>query len=300
MKCLFAITFTVFCWSPYLKASTLNIGDKGIYGDDNRSLISELNKEDNKLQIENSRAILAQVPKWRVTHEDQKSISIKTRSLGSGMNFCADEKFSELPLTSSCSAFLVGPDLILTAGHCLKDKYECQNNYWILDYNDSSFFEGADGTIDFLKDNIVSCVQIISSSENPKLDYALVRISRKITDRFPLKIRRSGIVDSVDLLYVVGHPMGLPKILTDQAKIRDNSNTYSFITNADTFSGNSGSPVINAKTQVVEGILVRGGDDFKLDTDLGCNRSYHCLDNECKGETVQRSSVLPVKLIPKI
>ncbi|MBC7538691.1 MAG: trypsin-like peptidase domain-containing protein, partial [Bacteriovorax sp.] len=263
-------------------------------------LVSELDGQFNEIQIEQSRAVLAQVPKWRITSEDKTSISIKTKSLASGMNFCSDEKFSDLPLVSSCSAFLVGPDLLLTAGHCVKDKSDCQNSYWILDYNDIAGFDNSTGTTVFQKDNIVTCAQILSRSENPKLDYALIKLNRKITDRTPLKIRRLGTVDSADSLLVIGHPMGLPKIMADQALIRDNSLTYTFVTNADTFSGNSGSPVINPATQMVEGILVRGDEDFKMDLDLGCNRSFHCYGPECKGETVQRTTVLPLKLIPKI
>jgi hypothetical protein len=274
--------------------------DKGIYGDDNRRLVEELDKQFDALQIEHSRAVLAQVPKWRVTSEDTTSLSIQTKSLTSGMNFCSDEKFSNLPLISSCSAFLVGEDLMLTAGHCVKDKYECQKNYWVLDYDDASGFEGASGAVVFKKEKIVTWAQVLSWSENPKLDYALIKLNRKITDRTPLKIRRTGTVDNNASLLVIGHPMGLPKIMADQAMIRDNSLTYTFVTNADTFSGNSGSPVINPETNLVEGILVRGDEDFRMDINLGCNRSNHCLGSECKGETVQRTTVLPLKLIPKI
>lgn len=273
--------------------------DKGIYGDDNRRLVSEIDPESEKEQIAEAHVVFAQIPKWRITSEDGDSISIQTKSLASGMNFCPDEKFSDLPITSSCSAFLVGPDLILTAGHCVKDKYECQKNFWVLDYNDASGFVGTSGSVNFSKSNVFSCSQIISSAENQKLDYALIKLDRKV-DRSPLKIRRSGKIDNKDSLLVIGHPMGLPKILTNEAIIRDNSLEFTFKTNADTFSGNSGSPVINPKTQLVEGILIKGDEDFEMDIETGCNRSFHCFANECKGETVQRITTLPLKLIPKI
>ncbi|MDD4972942.1 MAG: serine protease [Bacteriovorax sp.] len=298
---LIAALTTLFCSMGTQAHSIWDYSfDKGIYGDDNRRLIEELDKQIDVEQIEQSKAVLAQVPKWRVSSEDTTTISIQTKSLISGMNFCADEKFSDLPLISSCSAFLVGEDLLLTAGHCVKDKYQCQKNYWVLDYNNASGFEGPNGTVVFKKENIVTCAQILSWSENPKLDYALIKINRKITDRTPLKIRRNGAVDKNDSLLVIGHPMGLPKIMADQARIRDNSLTYTFVTNADTFSGNSGSPVINPNTKLVEGILVRGDEDFRMDINLGCNRSNHCQGPECRGETVQRTTVLPLKLIPKI
>ncbi len=274
--------------------------NKGIYGDDNRRLISDLNPEQESIQITQSRSVLIQIPKWRVTSEDTDNISIQTKSLESGMNFCSDEKFSEMPLVGSCTAFLVGPDLLLTAGHCIKDKYECQKNYWALDYNDSLGFMGTDGVVTIKKENLITCAQLVSQSENIKLDYALIKINRKLSERAPLSIRRIGKIDDADSLEVIGHPMGLPKIFTNEAIIRNNSLTYTFVTNADTFSGNSGSPVINSKTHLVEGILIRGDQDFSMDIDLSCNRSYHCFGNECRGETVQRTTVLPLKLIPKI
>ncbi|MGZ3787818.1 MAG: trypsin-like serine peptidase [Bacteriovorax sp.] len=277
----------------------LNV-DKGIYGEDNRRSLSELDPKINKKELDLSRSVLAQVPKWRVCSEDKENLFVSTKSLSAGMNFCAEEKFSEMPLTSSCTAFLVGPDLILTAGHCVQDKYECQKNYWVLDYDDASGFIAPESAVAIKKKNVVTCSQVLSWSQNPKLDYALIKINRKLLGRTPLAIRRTGKIKDSDSLYVIGHPMGLPKVLADNAVIRNNSLTYTFVTDADTFSGNSGSPVFNARTHVVEGILVRGSMDFSMDLDLGCNRSYHCLADECAGETVQRTSVLPLKLIPKI
>jgi hypothetical protein len=51
---------------------------------------------------------------------------------------------------------------------------------------------------------------------------------------------------------------------------------------------------------MVEGILVRGDEDFEMDIDLGCQRMSRCGDKDCRGESVQRSTYLPFKNIPKI
>lgn len=294
--------FLTLCFAILVsfETSAYLITDKGIYDNDNRRLVSELDSDFESLEIDLSKAVLAQVPKWRITTENKDYISIQTKSLSRGLNFCPDEKFSNLPVVSSCSAFLVAADLILTAGHCLKDKYECQKNYWVLDYDDQSGFDGIIGLASFKKENVYSCSEIVSWSVNTKLDYALVRLNRKIVDRSPLNIRRTGKVEDNDSLFVIGHPMGLPKILANEAIIRNNSQINTFVTNADTFSGNSGSPVINSKTHKVEGILIRGDLDFGMDIDQGCNRIFHCFGNECRGETVQRTTVLPLKLIPEI
>ncbi len=289
-------TFVLFMMAAQ---AHLDIHSKGLYGENNRRLISELSGNEFSIQRSLARSVLAQVPKWRINSEDKETITIKTKSLRKGMNFCADELFADLPLVSSCSAFLVGPNLILTAAHCVKNEEECKDNYWVLDYDDDLGFSPSTGVVKLKRENIVSCSQLLSISENPKLDYALIQINRTLSDRSPLKLRRRGVLSKNDSLEVIGHPMGLPKIFTDQARVIDNSLPTSFLSNADTFTGNSGSPVINSRTHLVEGILIRGGRDLFMDLDLGCNRFYQCIGDECIGETVLRSTALPLNIIPK-
>jgi hypothetical protein len=113
-------------------------------------------------------------------------------------------------------------------------------------------------------------------------------------------MRRSGSLSNSDSFSVIGHPLGLPKMITDSSTLRNNSLTYTFLINADTFSGNSGSPVINSATNLVEGILIKGGSDFQMDIELGCNRSVHCDSSNCSGEIALRTTELPLNLIPKI
>ncbi|MBY0413626.1 MAG: serine protease, partial [Bdellovibrionales bacterium] len=135
---------------------------------------------------------------------------------------------------------------------------------------------------------------------NAKLDYALIRLDRAVESATPLKIRREGKVSNDEMMVTIGHPLGMPKMVADQIFVRDNSATFIFKTNADTFSGNSGSPVIGVTSGLVEGILIRGDDDFKLDVKEGCSRVTECANKECRGESVQRSSFLPLKYIPKL
>ena len=45
-------------------------------------------------------------------------------------------------------------------------------------------------------------------------------------------------------LVVIGHPSGLPTKIADGAWVRNNESEYYFVTNLDTFGGNSGSAVL--------------------------------------------------------
>ncbi len=58
--------------------------------------------------------------------------------------------------------------------------------------------------------------------------------------------------------------------------MRSNRRREFFVANLDTYGGNSGSPVVDARTYVVEGILVRGEDDFVQND--GCYVSLVCPD----------------------
>jgi hypothetical protein len=69
-----------------------------------------------------------------------------------------------------------------------------------------------------------------------------------------------------------------------------NSNPLFFRSNLDTFSGNSGAPVINIETGVVEGVLVRGSEDYKFDITYECFRPKVCVN--CVGEDVTRSNIM--------
>ena len=89
---------------------------------------------------------------------------------------------------------------------------------------------------------------------------------------------------------MLGHPSGLPMKYTGGAKAFEIEDNY-FTTNLDSFGGNSGSPVFNAKTLEVEGILVRGDVDYTPDEFEGesCRRVNTCDEDRsnCKKDLPQ-------------
>jgi len=62
------------------------------------------------------------------------------------------------------------------------------------------------------------------------------------------------------------------------------------VANLDTFGGNSGSAVFNAETGEVEGILVRGENDYVWSDENGsrCRVPQQCTNDACRGEDVTR------------
>jgi V8-like Glu-specific endopeptidase len=119
-------------------------------------------------------------------------------------------------------------------------------------------------------------------------DYALIRLDRKVVGRTPLKYRKSGKIAEGQEIVVIGHPTGLPTKVAGGANVRENHRDVFFNANLDTFGGNSGSAVFNADTGEVEGILVRGEQDYEYDWSKGCRVVYKCTDDGCRGEDVTR------------
>jgi V8-like Glu-specific endopeptidase len=300
MKYLLFLTLFILAL-PSLSGAQVrfSLNEKAIYGEDDRRMLGQLDYYSDSKLLEYSRSVLAQIPHWRVSGGDDDSFTVAAADLAHGLNFCPSENFSDQPIVSSCSAFLIGPDLLMTAGHCIKDSNDCKENAWVLDYDDAKDFLAPASAITFTREKTFQCKELLSRSNNSKLDYAIIRLDRAVTDRPYLNLRRTGKVSDYESLSLIGHPLGLPKIVSDNVSIMDNRDTYTFKVNADAFSGNSGSPVIGYRSGLVEGILISGGQDFEADYDRFCQRAVRCMGPECVGEKVQRSINLPMKYLPR-
>lgn len=255
--------------------------EKVIYGEDNRL---DVYQSPNTLYKTLAASTAAMISKSTITATGDK-VSINGGTL-MGDGICADERFAKQMTAANCSGFLVAPDLLVTAGHCVQTMNDCESYAWVFDYS-NIHGENTSWSID--SKSVYSCVEIISRTldDSTDNDYALIRLDRK-SDRTPLKFRRNGKVENKAGLVVIGHPSGLPTKIADGAFIRSNKNKYYFQANLDTYGGNSGSAVLDSTTGEVEGILVRGERDYVLDSVQNCYKSKVCKMEECRGEDVTR------------
>ena len=216
---------------------------------------------------------------------DKKSVDIDASPLSGTL--CSDQRFvSDLSLSYSCTGFLVAPDLLVTAGHCMSNHSEVKNETggycevfdWLFDYQATP--TSAPMTKAISTEKVYHCKQIIyavQDEEAPFRDYALVQLDRPVLDRQPLKIATAP-VQMGEPVTMLGYPLGSPLKLSSNAKvILTNPVANAFVTNLDAFDGNSGSPVFNARNEVV-GILVAGTPEASLIEDKahGCYRYNHC------------------------
>ncbi len=258
--------------------------DKVVYGVDNRKEVFEA----PVFLADLARSTAAMMTKGRLKKTGNGTFKISHNpNIGTSFALCEDARFYHQPTSSDCSGFLIGPDLIATAGHCIRETRDCTSSYWVFDYKVEH-----DGSVksEVSADNVYLCKEVVVTKldSTTKADFALVRLERAVTNRKPLSYRREGSVDPKTELVAIGHPSGLPTKIADRGSVRTNDNPLFFQANLDTFVGNSGSVVLDARTGLVEGILVRGEKDYELDSERGCNMPKVCAEGQCRGEDVSR------------
>lgn len=278
------LTLSIF-FSAQLIAGTNGI--KVIYGEDNRKDVFE-STDSAFVELSKSTAAMILGTNLKGVNGD---IRISARTL-QARGICAKERFSKQISAANCSGFLVGEKTLVTAGHCIRSEADCAKFKWVFDFK-VEHSEQAEVTVP--ASSVYTCKRIIARSLDSisKDDYAVLELNRKVSDRRPLSFRRSGKVSVGESLVVIGHPTGLPTKIADGAKIRSLAGKY-FVANLDTYGGNSGSAVFNTRTSEVEGILVRGENDYVYDSAAGCQVSNRCPDTGCRGEDVVYITNIPV------
>jgi len=274
-----------------------NERNKVVYGTDNRLDIYD---SPNPIYQELARSTAALIRTDKMVPSEE--IPGAFRLIGQTLKEkgkCDEVRFVHQKTVAICSGFLVAPDQLVTAGHCIRGPWDCRRNKWVFGFK---MLNESDVVDPIPAENIYHCTEIIDrvydvgGSVSPTYDdWALVKLDRPVEGRTPLLYRKEGKIDDSALLVVIGHPDGLPTKVADGGKIRSNYREKYFRTNLDTFGCNSGSAVFNAETGLVEGILVRGEQDYVWDDRRKCDKIKVCPENGdgCRGEDVTRITNIP-------
>jgi S1-C subfamily serine protease len=262
-----------------------------VYGVDDRK---DLYQVTQKLPRRASDSVVALVKAGDLKAEGD-AYTLETESYQAAYDLCGSEPFINQPIGCFCSGFLVAPDVIATAGHCVKDNADLARIRFVFGFR---MDDSATAHVHFTRDDVYSGKRVIARrlTAADGTDYAVVQLDRPVVGRKPLPIRRTGKVKNGQPVFVIGHPCGLPQKYAPGATVRDNSPAPYFVANLDTYGGNSGSPVFNAEDGSVEGILVRVETDFV--SNGGCSVSLVCPSSGCRGEDVTRATVWAGK-VPK-
>lgn len=256
-----------------------------IYGEDDRLDLYQV-EDESMLQLARSTVLLVNNSSLQSTEEGD--LRLRLTNYGTDYRLCHSEPFREQHIAGFCSGFLVGPDTIITAGHCIRSQVNCNNTSFVFDYaikEEGIHPESVDPS------NVYRCARVIRS-EASSADFAVIKLDRPVENREPLELNLTGSPAPGTPLTVIGHPAGIPTKVAGGAEVRRVVGSTHFVANVDTYGGNSGSAVFNSTTGAVEGILVRGETDFVIRN--GCYISNVCSQNGCRGEDVTLiSNVLP-------
>lgn len=268
---------------------TLLNQEKVIYGVDDRKDFFEFKSDAKVRELANS--VTALFFDTDVVDNGDGTSTLRTQPFGQSRGLCSGERFFNQPIGAFCSGFLVGTDLIATAGHCANT-----GNVTTILFIFGFRMEDANNPVTRIpnKDIYRGKAVLGREEQGAGADWGLIQLDRSVTDRAVLTVRRTGRISDTAAVSVIGHPTGLPVKYADGANVRDNTPTAFFVANLDTYGGNSGSPVFGAN-HVVEGILVRGEADFV--SNGTCNVSKVCPSTGCRGEDCTRITEL-IDLIP--
>ncbi len=276
-------------YSSKLIVEAFREGQKVIYDVDDRKDIFEVR---NKTVLRNAMGVASLFRADKIHDNNDGTSTLQVGKFGQINSLCSAEPFFDQPVGAFCTGFLVAPDIIATAGHCVnKDNVTTIRFVFGFRMIDAQTAQTVINT-----DDIYSGTEVIGRKQTASgTDWSLVRLDRPVRNGQILTLRSKGKIDDSQSVYVLGHPSGLSLKFADGANVRKNTNQAFFTANLDTYGGNSGSPVFNAITHEVEGILVRGATDF-VPSGM-CMVSAVCPTNGCEGEDCTRASEF-INLLP--
>lgn len=259
-----------------------------VYGEDNR--IEPFNA--GAMEFELSKSIAGRIS---LEHLQVVGGNYQVTRTTLGAEKCRKNRFAEQTLGPSCSGFLVHPDILVTAAHCMTTADKCSDNVWVFDY---ALKNATDQTYKIIpQKNVYKCKQVLARrySDFGNVDYTIIQLDRPVTDRNFLTMDFSHDSPSLQTpTFAVGFPSGLPLKITPGGRVLKNDNPYAFDTDLDIFQGNSGSPVFDQNTGKVIGITSHGHEDYTRDKgDPTCKIPKVCMPGDnCYLSTASRVSNL--------
>jgi S1-C subfamily serine protease len=242
--------------------------------------------------IDVRRAMAAVFISSRIERPTADRVHLVTENYRDYFGLCGDEPFVEQRRGALGTAFLVAPDLVVTAAHVLRE-----DDLHIV-FGFSVDVDGA-STIEVPATDVYECENITRGALG-ELDFAVIQLKGKVTGRTPLKIARAPGIGVGAPVYSLGHPGGLPLKYVDGAAIQTvDEHGMTFVANLDHGPHSSGSPIFDARSHLVEGILLSSDlKDWEDHTCQRCCRITAAYPNSGFGATCLRTHVF-AHLVPE-
>lgn len=280
-----------------------------VFGEDNRHEVKHA-KDPRLLILKNSVAGL--VNKNYLHTDDNGFFRIDAPTYANVANLCLGElenRFRHQPSVADCTGFFIGNKKLVTAGHCVAESGTCaersvdQKKKWVFGLDIDSFSETVSGKfVGRVPDQtVIGCKRIVEifyhryDPDQGDIDYAVVELDHEPPAyALPMKLSNRENLQNTTVV-MLGHPTGLPLKITDEASVLEVTNKGRILKmDLDTFGGNSGSPVMDAKSLEVLGILVRGPGSFNTIGNSPCNHIVRCEGKDCAKKAVSAFRVSEV------
>ncbi|MGH3054596.1 MAG: trypsin-like serine peptidase, partial [Gaiellaceae bacterium] len=162
---------------------------------------------------------------------------------------CDDEPFRSQSTIGECTGYLVAPDLVVTAGHCVEPD-ELADVAFVFGFSLTDPGQLTPAVVPEADVYYARAILGHSFHDAPDYsDYTVIRLDRVAAGRDPLAIRRTGTPVVSDPVVLIGYPYGLPLKVAGGAEVKRVTRTF-FEANTDSYAANSGSPVVDSTSLV--------------------------------------------------
>jgi hypothetical protein len=221
----------------------------GRTGDDDRRDIETVS--DPRI-LQNADAVCAIIRREQIAFDSESDTWVvdKYKTLEEEHNIC-EGPFREQPVVAYGTGFLVKDDLIVTAGHTIED-FDLNPDLFVVVFDYKTNNGGVKPL--FEASQVFRPTEIVECRKERDTDWALVRLDRS-PGRTPVTLNYSSPPEVGDSLYLIGHGEGLPLKYSDGAAVTRWPHDRYFKASLDAFGYDSGAPVFNRKTHLVEGLV---------------------------------------------
>src|SRR6185312_7645832 len=169
--------------------SAFAVNTQVIYGDDGRLDYYQIPSEQVKRAADATAVLILAT---RLSDQGATTL-IQTSTYGQSLGLCPTEPFYEQERAGFCSAFLVSPDTMLTAGHCIHTQDDCNNARFVFGFK----IDRAGAQPRSVPTNdVYKCARVVHTevalADPFGADFAVVKLTRPVEGVRPLPYRQSG------------------------------------------------------------------------------------------------------------